>query len=411
MFVYTTAVRKIRKMKARKKVVQGGTSAGKTQAIIPILIDKAARIPKLKITIVAETIPAVKDGAVDIFKTVMQDTGRWIESHWIGNPLQYTFTNGSRIQFKAFDTVGKAKASGKRDILFINEANHISFAIADALMIRSKEVYIDFNPDNEFWVHTEVLQAPGSEFLRLTYRDNEAIPPEILEEMLIKKNKAFFNPDLESDELFADKNIKNKYWANWWKVYGEGLTGVLEGIIFQNWKTIKSIPEDAKLIGRGLDFGFTNHPSAAVELWQWNGKYIWNEIIYERGLTNPQIAKRLKSEGAVKNDYIYADSAEPKSIAEINQYGLSVKGAVKGADSINFGIDVLQQNEFYVTERSTNLMTELRKYCWDTDKDGNYLNRPIDAFNHVIDAMRYVAVEKMTLSRKRNTTWGRSRLA
>ena len=162
VFKYTTAIKKIRSLKARKCVIQGGTSAGKTYAIIPILIDLACKQSGLKITVVAETIPAVKDGAVDIFKEIMHNTGRWMEDGWIGNPMEYTFKNKSRIQFKAFDTEGKAKASGKRDILFINEANHVPFIIADALMVRSKKVFIDFNPNNEFLAHTEVLKEPNS---------------------------------------------------------------------------------------------------------------------------------------------------------------------------------------------------------------------------------------------------------
>ncbi len=409
MFVRTTAIDKIGEMYARKKVIQGGTSAGKTYAIIPILIDRCAKEPKLKVTVVAETIPAVKDGAVDIFKTVMQDIGDWHEDRWKSNPMQYTFANGSRIQFKAFDTVGKAKASGKRDILFINEGNHIPYPIADALMIRSKEVYIDYNPDEEFWAHTEVLTEPNSDFLQLTYKDNEALPPETLEDLLIKRDKAFFNPNLPIDKLFEDSNIKNKYWANWWKVYGLGLVGVLEGVIFQNWQTIAGVPEGAELVGRGIDFGFTNDPTTIVELWRYNGKLIWNELLYQKGLTNPVVAKIMKQQGVKRNDYVCADSSEPKSIAEINQYGFSVKGSEKGKDSINYGINILQEQEFYVTEKSVNMIKELRRYCWDTDRNGNRLNRPVDAWNHCIDPMRYVAVAKLS-QRKQSKGWGKSSL-
>ena len=191
MFKYTTAIKKLRAIKARKKVIQGGTSAGKTYGIVPLLIDKAIKNEGIKVTVVAETLPAVKEGALDIFKTVMFDTGRWMENHWNASTLTYTFGNRSRIQFKSFDSVGKAKSSGKRDVLFLNEANHIAFDIADALMIRSKETWIDFNPDNEFWVHTEVLTEPNSEFLLLTYHDNEALPAETLEDLLIKQVKRF----------------------------------------------------------------------------------------------------------------------------------------------------------------------------------------------------------------------------
>ncbi len=384
-------------MTARKKVIQGGTSAGKTYAIIPILIDRCAKEPKLKVTVVAETIPAVKDGAVDIFKTIMQGTGRWVDSRWLGNPMQYTFANGSRIQFKAFDTVGKAKASGKRDILFINEGNHIPYPIADALMIRSKEVYIDYNPDEEFWAHTEVLTEPNSDFLQLTYKDNEALPPETLEDLLIKRNKGFFNSDLQVPELLQESNIKNKYWANWWKVYGLGMVGTLEGVIFQNWSIVESIPQGAKLVGYGMDFGYTNDPSTLIAVYKFNNKLITDELIYEKGMTNDRIAKRMKDLlGISKNDFVFADSSEPKSIAEINAYGFNVKAVTKGKDSINFGIGILQEYEIEVTARSINLIKELRKYAWDKDKEGNRLNRPIDEFNHAIDGLRYLAMMKLS---------------
>lgn len=210
MFEYTTAVDKMRGMTKRKKIVQGGTYAGKTHGIIPILIDKAAREHNIKITVVAETIPSVKDGAVDILKQVMQETGRWVDEHWSSNPMVYTFSNGSRMEFKSFQTVGKAKAAGKRDVLFINEANHIPYDIADALMIRSQDIWVDFNPDKEFWVHTEILDDPDSEFLKLTYRDNEAIPQNILDDLMLRREKA----------------KTSTRWAHWCRVYLDGDVGI-----------------------------------------------------------------------------------------------------------------------------------------------------------------------------------------
>jgi phage terminase large subunit len=189
-FKVTTAFRKMSAMKARKKVVQGATSSGKTYGIIPLLYDKCIAIPRIKVTVVAETLPAVKEGCVDIFKNFMMDEGRWKDEQWNATELVYTSANKSKIQFKSFDSVGKAKAAGKRDILFLNEANHIPYPIADALIIRSKETWIDFNADSEFWAHTEILQQPNSEFLKLTYLDNEAIPESTLEDMMYKKRKA-----------------------------------------------------------------------------------------------------------------------------------------------------------------------------------------------------------------------------
>ena len=390
MFKRTTAINKIKAMKARKRVIQGGTSSGKTYGIIPVIIDLCAKTNRIKATVVAETLPAVKEGAMDIFKNVMYDTNRWIEEHWNASTLTYTFTNKSRIQFKSFDSVGKAKASGKRDILFLNEANHISFEIADALMIRSKQTFIDFNPDEEFWVHKETLKEHNSEFCLINYEDNEALPEETLEDILIKKEKAFFNTNLLYPEIFKEDNIKNSYWANWAKVYIYGQVGSLEGVIFSNWEQIDMIPEDARYIGNGLDFGYSNDPTACVDFYEWNGQIIWDERIYQKGLLNGQIGQMLKD----SNILTVADSAEPKSIAEIRMYGVNIIPAQKGKDSITYGINLIQERDFLVTKQSLNLIKELRGYIWKTDRSGKSLNVPIDDFNHAIDAARYFYLHK-----------------
>jgi phage terminase large subunit len=387
MFKHTTAIKKLRAMQARKKVVQGGTSGGKTYGILPVIADKLIKESRLKATVVAETLPAVKEGPLDIFKAFMYDTNRWIESHWNASSLTYTFSSGSRIQFKSFDSVGKAKSSGKRDILFLNEANHISFEIADALMIRSKETWIDFNPDNKFWVHDEVLTSKTAEFLLLTYEDNEGLSPETLEDLLEKKDKAFYNTNLPNPKIFEEKNIKNEYWANWCKVYIYGEIGNLEGVIFTNWKIIDNLPANSKYVKSGLDFGFTNDPTTCIDKYIHEGVPIYDEVLYEKGLTNSAIAAIVKKDFKRK---IIADSSEPKSITEIKGYGVSIEGAVKGPDSIKFGIQTLQKEEFLVTARSLNLINELRKYRWVKSKDGKNINVPIDAFNHCIDPMRYI---------------------
>jgi phage terminase large subunit len=342
-------------------VIGRGDNAGKTYAIIPILIDRAIKEQRIKITVVAETLPAVKEGALDIFKTIMVETNRWIENNWNASALIYTFTNGSRMQFKSFDSDGKAKASGKRDILFLNEANHIPFIIADALMIRSAETYIDFNPDNEFWVHSEILPQHNAEFLLLTYLDNEGISKETLEDLMIKKEKA----------------KTSNYWANWWRVYGEGQIGNLQGVVFSNWQLIDTIPNEARLLGIGLDFGYTNDPTSAIAVYKWNEKRIVKELFYRTGMLNGDIANALP-----KDAVIYADSAEPKSIEEIRRRGLQIYPVTKGKDSINYGIDVMQQQEYLVTSDSTNLIKELRGYCWDVDRTGKTTNKPQGGNDH-----------------------------
>ena len=389
-FQVTTALERMLAMTARKKVVQGATSSGKTYGIIPIIYDQLIAKDRIKATVVAETLPAVKEGAVDIFINWMQDTNRWVDSCWNASTLTYTRSNRSKIQFKSFDSFGKAKASGKRDILFLNEANHIPFEIADALMTRSNDVWMDFNADMEFWAHTEVLTQPNSEFLKLTYLDNEAIPPQIMEELMIKKSKA----------EFEDKTGNRGYWWNWWQVYGLGEIGNLQGSIFNNWKQCDYVPKDAVLKGYGMDFGYTNDPTTLTAIYYMDGAYYLDEIIYQKGLSNSEISNLMKSLDIQKGVEIYADSAEPKSIAELKSYGWRITPAVKGKDSVNFGIQEMQKETFFVTKKSLNLIKELRKYMWKVDREGKATNNPIDAFNHAIDGVRYYFQSKSKLPRK-----------
>lgn len=375
-------------MTARKRVVQGGTSAGKTHGIIPIEIDYAIKHPNTLTTFVAESIPAVKSGCVKIFKDVMEETNRWNEDAWLGSPMQYRFSNGSIIEFKSFPNVGTAKVAGKRDRLFLNEANHIPYLVADALMIRSLSTWIDFNPDNEFWAHTEILEEDNSEFLLLTYLDNEACPIETIDDLKVKIKKAFYNINGDWDDK---SNIKNAYWANWCRVYVKGEIGSLEGVIFSNWKQIDNIPKEARLLGYGLDFGYTNDPSAIIEVYKYNDQRILNEICYEKGLSNKQLASYIDTKLPC-----YCDSAEPKSIAELSIYGVNAYGVTKGAGSINYGIQLIQDGDYLVTSSSLKFITELRKYAWAKDKVTNIkLNKPIDNWNHAIDAWRYHEVEAL----------------
>ena len=369
MFRRTTTINKLLALTNRKKVVQGGTSAGKTYAIIPILIDKAAKTPRLVITVVAESIPAVRNGAVRIFQDVMHDTNRWIEDHWRANPMEYKFSNGSIIQFTSFDTQGKAKASGKRDILFLNEANHISFEIADALMVRSNEIWIDFNPDNEFWAHTEVVTEPNTDFLILTYHDNEAIPPEIKKELELKQEKA----------------KTSEYWANWCKVYIDGQIGTLQGAIFQNWSVGEfdtSLPHVY-----GLDFGFSNDPDSLIKVAiDKKRKLIYaEEVLYKTGNSTEQLIQLLRTNVQPSNSLIVADSADPRTITDLRIKNLNAIPATKGPDSVRNGIKRIQDYEIIVTADSLNLIKELRNYVWHDKRS----EMPVDAFNHQIDPLRY----------------------
>jgi phage terminase large subunit len=370
-------------MKARKRVVQGGTSAGKTFGIIPVaVIDYATKNPRHLITVVAESIPAVRNGAVKIFQDTMFDTNRWIEDHWRSNPMEYKFSNGAIVQFTAFDSVGKAKAAGKRDVLFLNEANHIDYEIADALITRSNTIWIDYNPDRQFWVHDEILTESDSEFLLLTYKDNEACPPEILSELNIKLGKAYNNP---SGDRTDPKNIKSDYWHNWCKVYIDGEVGTLQGAIFQNWQ-IGLFDESLPHV-YGLDFGFSNDPDSLIKVAvDKKRKIIYaSEVLYKTGNSTDQLIDILNNRLNPLKSVVVADSADPRTINDIRQRGLNIYPAKKGADSVRNGIKRIQDYEIIVDANSLNLINELRNYIWH-DKRSQV---PIDAYNHQIDPLRY----------------------
>jgi phage terminase large subunit len=383
MFQLTTAIRKIRTLTKFVKGIQGGTSAGKTYAILPILIHIAASNPLTEISVVAESIPHLKRGAMKDFKKILAETDRWHETLWNASDFKYTFPNGSQIEFFSADNDAKLRGA-RRDWLYMNECNNMTFHSYTELASRTKQgVYLDWNPTNTFWFHNELLNDKDVDFLTINYTDNEACPESALNFILKAKEKA---------------EQGNAFWQNWYKVYGLGEIGNLEGVIFNNWQQVDKIPNEAKLIGLGCDFGYTNDPTAIIEIYTYNGKRYVNELMYRSGMLNSDIAKVLP-----KGVIVYADSSEPKSIDEIKRYGIMIKGVTKGKDSIKYGIDVMQQQEYLVTSQSENLIKELRSYSWDKDKEGKKLNRPIEYFNHAIDALRYHEMEALGI--KKN--WGK----
>lgn len=375
MFQKTTAQAKIAALRKRVRVVQGGTSSSKTFSIIPLLITYAAKNKGSEISIVSESIPHLRRGAIRDFIKIMERTGNFNQERWNRSSLTYTFANGSFIEFFSADQPDKMRGA-RRDVLFINEANNINWETYMQLSIRTRKfIYIDYNPSAEFWAHTELIGQPSTDFVILTYKDNEALEPAIVAQIESAKEKA------ETSE----------YWRNWWNVYGLGLVGALQGVIFNNWKQIEELPTDAKLLGIGLDFGFTNDPTAAIAVYQYDGRYILDEMIYETGLLNSDIAAKLKGYTCT----IVADSAEPKSIEELRRSGLRIKGAAKGTDSVRFGIQLLQEHEWLVTSTSTNFIKELRGYSWDVDKTGKQTGNPIGYLNHAIDAWRYWGLDNL----------------
>jgi phage terminase large subunit len=375
-FIVTTSIRKLARLKQRIKVVRGGTSAGKTFGILPLLIDKAMREPMLEISVVSESIPHLRRGALKDFLKIMMSLGRYKDDQFNKSTLKYNFQNGSYIEFFSADQPDKLRGA-RRNILYVNECNNIEFDAYYQMAIRtSGDIWLDYNPASTFWVDKEILTQPDVDFITLTYLDNEALSETIIKEIESAKTKA----------------LTSTYWANWWQVYGLGQTGSLEGVCITDWNEI-DLPADARILCAGMDFGYTNDPTTLVLMYKYNDAYIFDEVIYKKGLLNSEISNLLKSNNII--DIIYADSAEPKSIAELKSYGHQVLPVSKGKDSITYGISLINQNKIYVTSRSKNLINELRNYIWLTDKSGVKMNKPIDAFNHCVDAARYAIMSQL----------------
>lgn len=344
--------------------MQGGTSASKTISILLYLIDKAQTDKKPTLTsIVSESFPHLKRGAIRDFTNIMETQDYFRDNKWNRSDYIYTFETGSQIEFFSADQSDKVRGP-RRDRLFINEVNNIPYLTFDQLEIRTNDlIFLDWNPTHEFWFYDSVIHRDDVEHIILNYKDNEALSENIRKSIEQRK--------------------RNK---NWWKVYGLGQLGDLEGKIYHGWEIINDIPHQARLSRRGLDFGYTNNPTAIVDIYKYNGGYILDEICYQRGLKNKDIADIILN---LENVLTIADSAEPKSIDELKEYGVNIIGSTKGRGSVNQGIQNVQDQRISVTKRSINIIKEYRNYLWLVDKDGRILNTPSDIFNHSMDAIRY----------------------
>jgi phage terminase large subunit len=367
-------------------VNQGGTSSGKTVAILQVLFCLACEAEGLVITVVGQDIPNLKAGA-------LRDA-QGIYYGWAGLQAMvksynktdriFEFHNGTIIEFKSYDNAQDAK-SGKRDYLFINEANGIAYDVYTELALRTKQkIFIDYNPNSAFWVHDYLIGKPNVQLIISDHRHNPFLSAQTKE-----KIEALKDQDLEQ-----------------WRVYARGLTGKITGLIFSNWFICEEIPAGAKLIAAGLDFGFTNDETGFVLVYKQNGELWVDEKLYDTGLTNTDISARLIDLGISKQIDIIADSAEPKSVEELRRLGWKITGAKKGADSVNNSIDILKRYKINVTRQSVNLRNELGRYKWRTDRTGRTLNEPVDSWNHLIDPIRYVALNKLrSPNRIKRNSW------
>jgi len=361
----TTATQKIVALNKKIRAVCGGTSASKTISILLYLIARAQSDIKPTLTsVVSESIPHLKRGAIRDFKNILIEHKYWKDNNWSATDSIYTFETGSKIEFFSADNPDKLRG-GRRDRLFLNETNNMSLDVFDQLEVRTKEfVFLDWNPTNEFWFYTDILnKRKDVDFITLTYKDNEALSQEII------------------DSIEARKDRKG-----WWEVYGLGQLGEVEGKIYKDWQIIEEIPHEARLERYGLDFGYSNDPTVIEAIYRYNGGFIIDEITHQKGLSNRQIADILS---ANPKALVIADSAEPKSIDEIKSYGISIIGATKGQDSVRQGIAFVQDQRISLTKRSTETIKAYRNYLWKTDKEGKILNEPDHFLSDAMDAIRY----------------------
>jgi phage terminase large subunit len=356
-------------------VNQGGTSSGKTYAILQVLFAKAIK-ETCVITIVGQDIPNLKVGAARDAEDIVLGSpaiSQQIVSFHI-SARTYKFKNDSLIEFKSYENEQDAK-SGKRDYLFINEANGIPYNVFEQLHLRTRvQTFLDYNPDASFWVHEKVIPLPNTELIISDHRHNPFLSDKIREKI----------------EALKDKDL------DLWKVYARGITGRIEGLVLRKWFVTKEDFSDKTLIGYGMDFGFSNDPTSFIEVRMENGELWVTELIYESGLTNQDISNRLDILEISRGSLIIADSAEPKSIEELRRMRWTIDGVKKGPDSLMFGINLLKGYTINVHASSKNLINELEQYKWKVDKTGKTLNTPIDAHNHAIDALRYLVMHKFS---------------
>lgn len=366
MFSNTTATKKVFSLTKRIRAVAGGTSASKTVSILVWLIDYAQSTKDKLVTVVSESYPHLEKGAMLDFQNLMKQHGYWSDDNWHDTRHTYSFPGGSKIEFFTVDSYGKAHGP-RRDVLFINECNNLPYLIVDQLITRTRGiVWLDWNPSSEFWFYTEMLpNRKDIDFITLTYKDNEALDQTTVEEIESHKN--------------------NKAW---WTVYGLGQLGSIATRIYTGWKVIDAVPHEARIIRRGLDFGYSSDPTAILDLYKYNGGYILNEVAYQKRLMNDAIASLLL-ELDEPQTLVKADAAEPKSIDEIRLYGVNILASKKGPGSVNQGIAFVQAQQVSVTSSSVNLLKEYRNYNWIVDKDGHQTTNPEPGFDHMMDAIRY----------------------
>lgn len=355
---------------------QGGSRSGKTYNIVIWLIIYLLEHPGTTLSIVRKTLPAIKGSVLRDVKENLINMELWSDRSFNKTELIYTFENGSIIEF--FSTDDEQKIRGrKRHILFCNEANEIGFMEYEQLEMRTTQFTIlDYNPSfsDDHWLNG-VNQKSTTKHFVTTYKDNPFLEQKIIDTI----------------EGYKETNL------SLWKIYGLGIQTAVEGLIYPNVNEIDQIPYYATKRAIGLDFGYTNHPSAAIECAVHENNIYLNEIFYATHMSNTEIIEELKP---LRLEVI-ADSEDPRTINEIKSAGVNVKAVAKAAGSIRAGIQKAHTYKIHYTKNSSNLKKEFGNYTWQQKKDGTFENVPIKDFDHAMDAWRYWVIYKLMDNRTR----------
>ena len=369
----TNVFHKAYKSDTRITCLQGGTRSSKTYSLCQLFIVKCLEETGKVFTICRKTLPALKGTAYRDVLNILKELKLYREEHHNKSELSYNL-NGNLLEFISVDQPQKIRGR-KRDYLWLNECNEFAYEDWQQLILRTTgKIYLDYNPSDPYsWIYEKVITRDDCTFLKSTY---------------------LANPFLDKDTIAEIERLKELD-PEYWRVYGMGEIGSISTQIFRNFNLVDDV--QGRLIGYGLDFGFTNSPTALVEVRQLDDSLYIRELLYEKRLTNTDLANKMKEIGIDRTTEIVADSAEPKSIEEIYRQGFNIKPAKKGA-GIHLGIDIMRRYKLNITKDSLNAIKEFRSYKWATDKNGDVLNAPVKVNDHLVDAVRYLCLNKLSIN-------------
>mgnify|MGYP003131547945 CR=1 FL=1 len=354
-------------LKSQKKIIveQGGTRSGKTYNILLwIIFSFCTQNTGKIITICRKSFPSLR-------ATVMRDFFDILKTHKMYNEINHNKSSSeynlynNLVEFISLDEPQKVRGR-KRDVLFINEANELYFEDWQQLLFRTNQkIILDYNPSDEYsWIYDKVITRDDADFYITTYKDNT-----FLEQALIKEIERLKETD-----------------PQYWQIYGLGQKGISKATIFNYQES--NIPEDAEFLSMGVDYGYTNDPTAHISVYKKGHNLYIEEHLYKTMMTAEDIHSHFKILN-VGDKIIYSDSSEPRLNDYLRRTGWNIRPTKKGRDSIIAGIDLLKRYKLFVTPNSQNLIQEFRNYKWSEDKTGKLTNIPIDRNNHLLDSLRY----------------------